>query len=128
MKQNLQDEVYRIVGEEVLRNEYQPGPMARAVDEGSGNRDLIQSLYVRFRREEIVKTMEREAVASREARERETKEALRRKKENIFDCACGFRGKATVRKRGNMAVALVGLCVFIVPGLLYGLAMAGYEA
>ena len=38
MKANphLEDELYRLVGEELARNEYHPGPMARAVAIGIG--------------------------------------------------------------------------------------------
>jgi hypothetical protein len=134
MKTNppVQDEVYRIVGEEVARKTYYPGPMARAVAEGLGNRDLVQSLYIRFRCEEVTRIMQRNALAEQERREREDEErrveALRRKTENIFECTCGFSGKAKVQARGNMGIAVALSCLCIVPGLMYGLATDGYRA
>ncbi|MFH0953975.1 MAG: hypothetical protein V1873_06565 [Verrucomicrobiota bacterium] len=56
-----QDEIYRMVGEEVARKEYHPGPMARAVEEGRGDRDLVQGLYIKFRVEELARQAVMEA-------------------------------------------------------------------
>lgn len=130
MDRDLEDEVYRIVGEEVVRKEYHPGPMAKAVAEGRGNRDMVQSLYVRFRCQDLIRSLEREAVAKREKRKRELEEARRRTRENIFDCPCGFSGKANVvpREPFSMVVLIVGLLLFILPGILYLVSIAGYKA
>ena len=119
MKKNphVQDEIYRAVGEEVVRKEYHPGPMARAVAESAGNRDVVQSLYIRFRCEELERQVER---AEQQARER--------KRQNIFDCPCGFSGKAKIKERGSILLTLVLLCLFVVPGLIYALDCSGYKA
>ena len=130
MKKNahLQDEIYRTVGEEVARKEYHPGPMARAVAESAGNRDVAQSLYIRFRCEELERQIEREAVAEAQRRQNAEQKARERKRQNIFDCPCGFSGKAKIKARGSILILLVLLCIYVVPGLIYALVCSGYKA
>ena len=47
---------------------------------------------------------------------------------NLFECPCGFSGKAKVEARGSIIIAFALACLCIVPGLLYGLATEGYRA
>jgi hypothetical protein len=55
---HLDDELYRLVGEEVARKEFHPGAMARAVAEANGNNDLIQALYIKSRHAELLRQIE----------------------------------------------------------------------
>ncbi len=114
MKTNphLQDEIYRIVGEEVARKEYHPGPMARAVAEARGNRDMVQSLYIKFRYEELGRQIERAA----------------REKDYLTCPKCGHYAKPELKSRGSVLLVLLLLCAFIVPGILYALIFSGYKA
>jgi hypothetical protein len=112
---HLEDEVYRIVGKEVAKQEFHPGPMARAVAESQGNKDLVHGLYIRFRVQELIRAMEREA-------------ALARSGSGTLVCPnCSHEGKPVRTPRGNFAVFLFLLCAFVVPGLLYALACNGYR-
>jgi hypothetical protein len=124
MKTNphVNDEVYRIVGEEVAGKEFCPGPMARTVAECNGNRDLIQGLYIQFRYEELLRQIENE--------------------KGTFDCPnCGFRGRLLRKARGNTALVVILLFIpfllgpfvgplfllFFAPGVAYLVAYGGYK-
>jgi hypothetical protein len=74
-----------------------------------------------------VEALQRKANAEHEEAARRD-EVLRRKTEHIFDCPCGFSGKAKLEKRGNIGIVLILSCLCIVPGLLYGLWTVGYKA
>lgn len=52
------NEIYRIIGEEIARKEYQQGLMAKAMVEAQGNKDTTQSLYIQFRHEELSSQLE----------------------------------------------------------------------
>jgi len=125
---HVQDEVYRVIGEEVSRKEFFPGPMARAVADARGNNDLIQSLYIQFRYEQLVREI-RNGTAPAELRD--AAEAHLRWIEiqkGILKCShCGHRGAAVRRARGDMLIFFSLLCIFVVPGLLYALAYHGYK-
>jgi len=110
MKPNthVRHDLYRIVGEEVARHEFHPGPMARAVEEAHGNSDLIQSLYIKYRYEELLLQVERE--------------------EAVLPCPkCGYRGRPLRKPRGNAGLLFILGCFFILPGLMYGVAYSGYK-
>lgn len=120
MNPHLKDEIYRVVGEEIARNEYHPGPMARAVAEAQGNRDLVESLYIRFRHEEVARQFEHDAPRRRA-------DALERNKRGLYDCPCGFSGEPTKKARGSVLLTLVLLCVYVIPGLIYAIVFSGYK-
>ncbi len=40
---------------------------------------------------------------------------------------CGYRGKPRRKARGSAIVAIVLLCIFVLPGLLYMIFMSGYR-
>jgi predicted RNA-binding Zn-ribbon protein involved in translation (DUF1610 family) len=130
MKTNphLADAVYKQVGEEMARKEFSPGAMARAVAEADGNKARAESLYAKFRFEELVRELEREAVTEAQRRQNIEQQARERKRQNIFDCPCGFSGKAKIKARGSILITLILLCVYVVPGLIYALVCSGYKA
>lgn len=123
-RESLVDLAYKVAGVEMARKEYQPGPMAKAVAKGKGNRDLVQSLYVKFRCEEIVLALEAE-------RAKMQAEALRKfahqQTTGIFECPCGFNGKGKKVERGNIMTGLLLSCFCLIPGILYGISASGYR-
>ena len=127
---HIQDTVYRIVGEEVARKEFHPGPMARAIADASGHAELVQSLYIKYRYEELVRQIERD-IAAKElecAAEEEQRRHLDAST-GVFTCPyCGYRGRPVRKPRGSWPVLLVLFCLYIVPGLIYMLAYSGYKA
>src|SRR5262245_7028819 len=62
---HVEDFLYRIVGEEVARNELHPGSMARAVAESKGDNSSVRSLYITFRVKELYREYLRDAAAER---------------------------------------------------------------
>lgn len=60
MDKELEDQFYEQVAREIAANNYQPAPMARAVEKSAGNADLAKSLYVTFRVEQIVRDFKQE--------------------------------------------------------------------
>lgn len=111
----LQDEIYTIVGDEVARNEFHPGPMARAVAESQGNRELVQGLYIKFRAEELYRKAEREAAAKATGL-------------GAIACPrCGHLGQPVRKPRGNLLLLVVLFLLYIIPGLLYAIAFSGYK-
>lgn len=119
------NQIYKLVGEEVFKSEYSPGPMARAVADASGDRASIQSLYVRYRFEELKQQIEKEqlAAAEYECKQFEEKKASARIN-GLFACPiCGYYGKPTVKSRGfrwtYAMVALPLLCYYVIPGVVY---------
>ena len=141
--EHLQDKLWTQVGEEVARKEYSPGPMAKAVAESNGNRDLVQSLYIKFRREELLRQMERESqqqeIQRREQQEVERKrinEEARIKKlqrngditTQAWSCAaCGFNGFLNIKTRGSLFVFIILLFLGLVPGIIYAIAHNNYR-
>jgi hypothetical protein len=102
----IEDELFAIIGEEVAQMQLRPGPMARAVAESNGNRDLVESLYIKFRFEELY----RERGLDSEA------------------CPyCGHRGRLVRQPRGNWLLLIALFILFVVPGLIYLLACHGYK-
>ena len=115
MNPHLQDEIYAIVGDEVARNELHPGPMARAVAESQGNRDLVQGLYIKFRFEELYRKAEREATANAEL-------------VGAVRCPqCGHTGRPIRKPRGSIVLLAVLFMFYVVPGLIYAIAFNGYK-
>jgi len=111
----LQDELYAIVGDEVARNEFHPGPMARAVSESQGNRELVQGLYIKFRVEELYRKAEREAAAQAAGL-------------GAIPCPrCGHVGRPIRKPRGNLLLLVALFLLYIIPGLLYAVAFSGYK-
>jgi hypothetical protein len=107
---HVQDEVYRLVGEEVARNEFHPGPMAHAVAEAHGKRDLIEGLYIRFRYEELLHQMQADL------------------REPAFACPnCGYGGRPVPKPRGSWALLILLFCLYIVPGVIYLFVYNGYK-
>lgn len=100
----IQDAAYRMVGEEVARKEFQPGPMARAVQEALGRNELIQGLYIKFRCEEIVRQIEKDC---------------EQEKGTIKCPNCGYRGKPISRERGSALLCILLFLVFVIPGFIY---------
>ncbi len=122
---HLKDEVYRIVGEEMARRELHPGPMARAVQEAQGRSELIDSLYVKFRHEELLRHFER-AAAEQDARTTND-EQMRQIKPSLVACPnCGHHGEPLVKERGNGALCVLLFLLGIVPGIIYAIDRRGY--
>lgn len=71
MNKELEDQFYEQVAREIAASNYQPAPMARAVEKSAGNPDLAKSLYVKFRLEQLVREYDQETRRrQREAEER----------------------------------------------------------
>ena len=60
MDKELEDQFYEQVAREITANNYQPAPMARAVEKSAGNSDLAKSLYIKFRIEQLVREYDQE--------------------------------------------------------------------
>ncbi|MCX7003944.1 MAG: hypothetical protein NTV22_11825 [bacterium] len=119
------DEIYRIVGEEVSRKEYQPGAMARAVEEAQGNRDLVQPLYIKFRREELVRQMAEE----RRAQAKDLCRKYAAGQTSVLACPkCGYIGKPQLTNRGSAILLVLLFCAFVLPGAIYALVYDGRKA
>jgi len=129
MDKTVENQLYVQVWEEVARQEYQPGLIARAVAEARGNRDVAQSLYIKYRFEELAHQVERniEERAARVAKE-QLEKLKKDKLAGVFTCwNCSFRGKPLIKKRGNdptyvwldFLVGLLLLCAFVIPGAIY---------
>jgi ribosomal protein S27AE len=119
------DEIYRIVGEEVSQKEYQPGAMAKAVEEAQGNRDLVQPLYIKFRREELVRQMAEEQRAQAEEL---CRKFLAAHPSNLICPKCGHVGKPKLTPCRNDLVLLLLWCLFVVPGVIYAYATSSRKA
>ena len=112
---HLQDQVYRLVGEEVARNEFHPGPMARAVAESHGNRELVQGLYITRRFEELYRQAELEIITEEQRR-------------GCVTCPrCGCFGRPVSKERGNILLVILLLMLYVIPGLIYAIAFQGYK-
>ena len=60
MDKELEDQFYEQVAREIAVSNYQPAPMARAVEKSAGSPDLAKSLYVKFRIEQLVREYDQE--------------------------------------------------------------------
>jgi hypothetical protein len=60
MDKELEDQFYEQVAREIAASNYQPAPMARAVEKSAGNPDLAKSLYVKFRLEQLIREYDQE--------------------------------------------------------------------
>ena len=58
MNQKIEAAVYEQVAQEVERNEFQLGLMAKATARANGDRNLAQSLYIQYRVEQILKDLD----------------------------------------------------------------------
>ncbi len=86
-------------------DEFHPGPMARAVAESQGNRELAHGLYMKFRTEELYRKAEREAAA-------EAAGIV------AIPCPrCGHLDQPLRKPRGNLLLLIVLLLLYIIPGL-----------
>ncbi len=113
-KTELQDLVYRMVGEEVAAKDFHPGPMARAVQDAQGRNEMIQSLYIKFRYEELLRQIERE-------REIETPKGT-------LECpGCGYRGIPVKKARGNGVLCVLLFFLYVIPGIIYLALYEGYK-
>ncbi len=109
------DIIFSQVGSEILKKDYSPGAMARAVAESEGNQNLVESLYIRHRFAELKN--QREAVAAEELK----------KKAFVLCPKCGHLDNPVRKPRGNLIVFAVLLCFYILPGIFYGLMFYGYK-
>ena len=60
MDKKLEDQFYEQIAREIAASNYQPAPMARAVEKSAGNPDLAKSLYVKFRVEQLARDFKQE--------------------------------------------------------------------
>ncbi len=60
MDKELEDQFYEQIAREIAASNYQPAPMARAVEKSAGNPDLAKSLYVKFRVEQLAREFKQE--------------------------------------------------------------------
>jgi hypothetical protein len=88
MDKELEDQFYEQVAHEIAANNYQPAPMARAVEKSAGNPDLAKSLYVKFRVEQLTRefkqeTQRRQLEAEQHAREQSRLQAIALEKRRL---------------------------------------------
>lgn len=86
MDKELEDQFYEQVAREIAVSNYQPAPMARAVEKSAGNPDLAKSLYVKFRIEQLIReydqeTRRRQHEAEQHAREQNRLHAIELEKQ-----------------------------------------------
>ena len=121
MNNYVDDQLYRQIGEEVQRQEFAPGPKIRAVAESKGNKALVEGLYVKFRFQELVNEM-----AQRDLSERSL---MRDQIENGIPIKCPKCQRQSLmerRARGNPAICLVLMLIYLIPGIIYGIVRGGY--
>lgn len=109
------DIIFSQVGSEILKKDYSPGAMARAIAESEGNQKAVESMYIRHRFAELKN--ERDAAAAEE----------RKRKSFVLCPKCGHFDNPLRKPRGNLIVFAILLCVYIIPGLLYVLWFNGYK-
>lgn len=80
----LRDQIYQSIAEELSRNEYEAGVMARAVAESDGNKEKARSLYIKFRYEQIGQNLIEEAKQRAET-ERQAEAATRAQIERVAE-------------------------------------------
>ncbi|MCC6356192.1 MAG: hypothetical protein IT577_20085 [Verrucomicrobiae bacterium] len=111
---DLTDAIYRQVGEEIAQKVYHPGTLAKAIAEAAGNRSLVESLYVRFRFDELVRSHQRAAQEHKQKAEAEDRQ------QGIYTCpACGHRGKLLIKEHGSEPIGFLLTLCFIIPGVIY---------
>lgn len=135
MKENsdLQSDLYRAIGEEIARKEYFPGPIARAVAEALGNKNLVQSLYIKFRYEELSRQMEKDIAENAKQDEQQTQKRnaaiIREQQQGIYRCSkCGFHGKPDIKRRGSIPLMIILMCFYFLPGIIYAIFRNGNKA
>ena len=77
MDKELEDQFYEQVAREITANNYQPAPMARAVEKSAGNSDLAKSLYIKFRIEQLVREYDQEIRRRQHEAEQQAREQNR---------------------------------------------------
>lgn len=70
----LENLIYKQAAEEIAAGKFSPGPWAKACEKAQGNKNLAESLYVKFRTEEISMEKGIEAPSSLSERARWRKE------------------------------------------------------
>jgi len=53
-RKQIEDSFYAQVGEEISRNEYKTGLLTKATAESKGNGELVKSLYIKYRFEQLM--------------------------------------------------------------------------
>lgn len=70
----LENLIYKQAAEEIAAGKFSPGPWAKAYEKAQGNNKLAESLYIKFRTEEISLERGIEAPVSMSKREKWRKE------------------------------------------------------
>ena len=118
--------------EELERGSLDQGTWAMALSESMGKEQEARALYIRFRVDELNQLVERQlehdALAKAKIQQDAERLELERKHQNIFDCPCGFSGKAKIKARGSVIICLFLFCLLYIPGIIYALLYRGYKA
>jgi predicted RNA-binding Zn-ribbon protein involved in translation (DUF1610 family) len=115
------DALYDEVAKEMRENRMIPGVWTRAFAEADGDENRAKAIYIKLR---VAHLSDRESGAEESKR----CETLQKNQAGIFDCPCGFSGKARVKPRGNLFVAFLLFCFYIIPGIIYVAIRSGYKA
>ena len=118
--------------EEIETGAIDKGTWALALSESMGKEPEARAHYIRFRVAELNHLVERQiehyALAETKSRQHAERQKQERMLQNIYDCPCGFSGKAKIKSRGNILTAMFLLCLYILPGLIYIIIFSGYKA
>lgn len=82
------NEIYRIIGEEMARKEYQKGLTTRAFAEAKGDKELAKSLYIQFRYEELFAQMELERELAQKQQQAKFTEKWKKPDESLKQQNC----------------------------------------
>jgi hypothetical protein len=125
---HLADQIYKQVGEELAAKQFSSGAMARAVAGANGNKGVAESLYAKFRFEELVRELEREAEREAAVQEQRIKKAIAVDLENsIYTCPnCGNRGQLKIKDGVNVVPFILLMLCGIIPGIIYHM-ICGYK-
>ncbi len=104
-------EIDEEVAREVALKQYSAGAMAKAVSEAGGDSELVQTLYIKHRTEELLLMIEREENQVKSPTAADVGET-----EQVYECLnCGFKG--ALKKEMPISVSFL---LLLVPVLAYG--------
>jgi hypothetical protein len=127
MNQELEDQLYARVAQEIATKEYQPAPMARAMERAAGNADIARSLYIKFRVEQLAREVEQENQRSRIEAEGIARIAAESRRQRSI--AQAQKRRATFLKvTGIVIAAIIGIAFLLLIALtILGLLLAYFS-
>ena len=116
--QNREAALYDQVGIELATRDYHPDCYARAVAVAHGEKEKVEYLYVDYRVGDL----------KRAAEEREESPRSATADPGSYRCPrCGYHGALKPRARGSVVVCILLMCLYVLPGIVYGVIFGGYK-